>query len=143
MSYLIPTNDQFRLTFVRDFPYGASNECVMDSDITKAIAEAGFNFNEGLFSSQEEFTLGYLYLTAHYLVMDLRAGAQGVSGAFDWLGNSKSVGSVSEAFTIPQRILDHPVMSYYSKTYYGAKYLSLLLPRLAGNVSIVCGRTQP
>lgn len=138
-----PTIADFKAYFTRDFPYGSTSAGVMDGDITKALAEAAMNFNEGLWGTQAQYSLAYLYLTAHYLVMDLRTSSQGISGSFSWLEASKSVGSVSQGFSIPQSILDHPEFSYYSKTNYGAKYLSLVIPRLTGQIFTVFGATHP
>lgn len=142
MAYTNPTVAEFKAHFFRDFPYGTATNTVQDADITKAISEAAYNFNPGLFSSQANYTLGFLYLTAHYLVMDLRASAQGIQGNYPWMSVSKSVGSVSESTAIPERIMANPILAMLSKTYYGAKYLSLVLPNLVGNVGIVGGATQ-
>jgi hypothetical protein len=141
--FTAPTNTDFKNYFTRDFPFGSSTDTVMDSDIDKALAEAGFNFNEGLYQDQSQYTMAYLYLTAHYLVMDLRASSQGISGNYSWLSNSKAVGGVSEGITIPPRILENPYLAMISKTNYGAKYISLLLPQLVGAFYAVSGETQP
>lgn len=140
--YTNPTVADFKAYFTRDWPYGNDNKSVMDVDITKAIAQAGFNFNQALFSTQDRYTMGFLYLTAHYLVVDLRMAAQGISGSYPWLQTSHAAGSVSESLQIPQRILDNPVFAMLSKTNYGAKYLALILPQLVGNVFTVRGRTH-
>lgn len=143
MAYTYPTVNDFKNYFVRDFPYGTDiNTSVLDQDISKAQDEAKFNFNAGFASSQEKFTILFNYLTAHYLVMDLRAASQGIAGKFTWLTSSKGVGSVSESFAIPDRILANPELSYYTETNYGAKYLSLILPQLSGQMFSVCGRTH-
>jgi len=142
MAYVNPDADDFKAHFVRDFAYGSTETTVMDADINKALAEAAVNFNSALWDSQDTYTIGYLYLTAHYLVMDLRASSQGMAGSYSWLGTNKSVGSVSEGYTVPQKILDNPYLAMISKTNYGAKYLSMLLPRLIGNVVHTHGRTQ-
>jgi len=115
----------------------------LDSDISKAIAEAGVNFNEALFSDQNTYSIAYLYLTAHYLVMDLRASTQGIAGDFPWLTNSKSVGSVSEGLAIPDFMLQNPMLSHFGKTYYGVKYLSLVFPRIVAPMFSTPGGTQP
>lgn len=143
MAYEYPDASDFKDYFIRDFPYGTSVEVVQDNDIDKAIQEAKFNFNEGLFGTQESFTMCFLYLVAHYLVMDLQASSQGVSGQYNWLVTSKSVGNVSESFQIPERILLNPEFAMYSQTRYGAKFLSLVLPRLVGQIFTVCGGTRP
>lgn len=149
MAFTVPSVSDFKAYFVRDFPYDPAVAPpydmgkVQDLDITKAIAEAGFNFNEALFADQAQYTMAYLYLTAHYMVMDLRASAQGVSGQYTWLTASKSVGSVSEGYSVPEQIMAHPSLAMLSKTMYGAKYLSLVLPQMVGNIYSVAGDTLP
>lgn len=144
MAYTVPTIADFKAYFVRDFPYGTDPKTsVIDQDITNALADSGVNFNESLFSDQANFNIGYLLLTAHFLVMTLRASSQGTSGQFSWLQNSRNVGSVSEGIAIPQRILDNPEFAYLSKTNYGAKFLMFILPQLSGQIFIVCGGTTP
>lgn len=140
----IPDEQDFKQHFFRDFPFGDESDLdyVGDRDISKAIKEAKVNINQDLFADQCEFELGFLYLTAHYLVMDLRASSQGLSGQYSWLQQSKSVGSVSESFGIPQKILDNPIFAMLSKTNYGAKYLSLILPKMTGAVFAICGDTR-
>lgn len=144
MGYVFPTVTDFKNYFVRDFPYGDdSTEDVLDSDIGKAQSEAQFNFSSALASDQNQFSLLFNYLTAHFLVMDLRASSQGISGRGQWLENAKSVGNVSQSFSIPDRILNNPELSYYTQTNYGMKYLMLILPRLTGQIFTVCGVTKP
>lgn len=142
MTYTNPTVDDFKAYFVRDFPYSSDIATgVTDNDIAKAINEAGVVTNQNLWDNQNTWTMGYLLLTAHYLVMDLRAASQGIAGTYSWITTSKAVGNVSEGFQVPQRIIDNPEFAMLSKTYYGAKYLNLLLPQLAGQVFPVAGRT--
>lgn len=144
MAYNNPTIQDFKDYFTRDFPYSSDPAGgVTDADIGKAYGQVNFAINPALFSNQENYTLGYLWLAAHWLVTDLRAASQGQSGQYTWLTTSKSVGSVSESFQIPQRILDNPTFAALSKTNYGAKYLNLLLPALTGQVFIARGRTLP
>ncbi len=144
MAYTKPTVEEFKAHFVRDFPYNADPALgVTDGDISKAMLEAEASMNAGILPTQAVFTLAYLYLTAHFLVIDLRAASQGVEGSYSWITASKSVGSVSESYSVPQRILDNPILSMFSKTNYGAKYLHMLLPYLTGRIFSVCGRTHP
>lgn len=140
--YVKPTVTDFKDYFTRDFPYGVSNNTILDSDISKAIDEATVNFNEGLFSTQDSYSIGFMYLTAHYLVMDIRASGQGISGNFPWLTSSKGVGSVSESIQIPDFIASNPMLAHYGKTYYGAKYITLVYPRLIGNMFSSFGNTK-
>jgi len=114
---------------------------VSDLDITNAYAEACITFNDALFDDDDDIVLGYLYLAAHYLVNDLNAGGQNSSQA--GLANSRSVGNVSESYSIPQWQLDDPILSFYAGSSYGRKYLNLILPRLTGNIATVEGATTP
>lgn len=139
MNY--PTVAEFKAQFQRDFPFGSSSDSVMDYDIDKAILQAGFNVNENLFADETNFKFAFNYLAAHYLVMNLKASSQGLNGGFSWLESSKSVGSVSQSFAIPQSILNHPLLSMFSKTSYGAMYLSLVLPLTYGQMSAISGGT--
>lgn len=142
MAFLNPDIPTFQAYFTRDFPYGTDpNTSILDTDIAKAYGQVNFLINQGLFNSQENYTLGYLWLAAHYLVIDLRASSQGIAGRYNWLESSKSGGNVASGFTIPQRILDNPVMSMLTQTRYGAKYLELLLPGLVGVMYTVRGHT--
>lgn len=144
MAYTVPTLQNFKDFFVRDFPYGTDvNVAVLDADITKAFSFVDAMINPNLFSSQAAYTNGYLLLSAHFLVMNLRASSQGLNGQFNFLQASKSVGPVSEAFSIPQRILDNPELAILVKTNYGAQYLQMVLPQLAGQMFTVCGGTRP
>lgn len=143
MAYTYPAVNDFKNYFVRDFSYGSDPSInVLDSDISKAQGEAKMMINSQFASSQTNFDILFNYLTAHYLVMDLRAASQGLSGQFSWTESGKSVGSVSQQFAIPDRILSNPDFAYLAKTNYGAKYLTLILPFLAGPVFSVHGRTK-
>lgn len=142
--FLNPTVQDFKDYFYRDFPYGTDMETsVLDQDIAKAFGQTNFNFNPGLFADQSAYDIGYLLLAAHYLVIDLRMSSQGLSGKYSWTTQSKSVGSVSESYAIPQRILDNPDMAMLAQTPYGAKFLQLILPQLAGQMFNAFGSTRP
>lgn len=144
MSYTNPSVADFKNQFVRDFPYGVDpNNNVLDSDITYAFQMTNVNINCALFPDQGTYSLAYNLLSAHYLVTNLRASSQGINGQYNFLQQSKNAGSISEAFGIPQRILDNPYFSMLTKTNYGAMYLQLLLPQLSGQVYNVYGSTRP
>lgn len=128
-------------TVTTDWKNIAATGLVSDLDITNAYAEACVTFNSALFTSDDDMVLGYLYLAAHYLVNDLNAG--GADSSSEGVVNSRSVGNVSESYTIPQWQLDSPIYSFYTKSSYGRKYLNMILPRLAGNMTTVAGATQP
>lgn len=115
------------------------NNYIQDQDITNAFAEAQITFNQGLFGNDTQVLLGYLYLTAHYLVNDLRAAAAGFGAVGAMIVTSRSVGSVSESYDIPQKYKDSPVLQFYTTTMYGMKYLNMVLPYLVGNMAIAQG----
>lgn len=109
-----------------------------DGDIIEAINEALVNFNENLFPDNNTAKLVFLYLAAHYLTVDFRnALGMGIAG----IVTSKSVGSVSESYTIPQWLLNNSALAPYATTGYGIKYASLLRPYLIGNVMLFRGKT--
>lgn len=119
------------------------NNYILDADIEKAFAEAAILLNQSLFTSDDNIRLGYLYLTAHYLVNDIRAGQGGIRASGSFPVASRSVGNVSESYSIPHAYMDNPVYSFYTQSAYGLKYLSLVLPGIVGNVVAVGGATQP
>jgi Protein of unknown function (DUF4054) len=143
MSYTNPSIADFKNQFVRDFPYGTDvNVSVLDQDITSAFTYTNVNINQALFPDQITYTLAYNLLSAHYLVINLRSSSQGINGQYNFLQTSKGVGAVSESFSIPQRIMDNPYWGMLTKTNYGARYLEILLPQLAGQMYSVVGTTR-
>lgn len=144
MAFNNPSIVDFKNQFVRDFPYGTDpNTSVLDADIGNAFIFTNVNINQGNWSDQGSYSLGYNLLAAHYLVLNLRASSQGINGQYNWIQNSKSVQGVSEAFSIPDRILANPLFAMLAKTNYGAQYLQLLLPQLVGQSFVAFGRTRP
>lgn len=121
---------------------------VQPQDITNAFAEAQVVFNQALFygsgsNPDATITLAYMYCTAHYLVNDLRTAQQGVNSTGNFPVQSRSVGSVSESYQVPDRFKDSPQLAFFTTTGYGQKYLSMLLPNLVGNIGSVYGGTNP
>lgn len=148
MSYTAPTVADFKSRFDRDFSFSADAmqtdlSRVRDVDVTRAFTLAAANFNEGLFGNQATFSEAFLLLSAHFLCVNIGASSQGLAGGAQWATQSKSAGQLAESFAIPQRILNSPLLSQYSKTSYGMTYLQIIAPLLAGNVSVVCGTTTP
>lgn len=109
-----------------------------DSDILEAIAEASVNFNESLFSDETTAKSVFLYLAAHYLTVDFK-NALGTNQI--GMVTSKSVGSVSEGYSIPDWIMKNSALAPYATTGYGIKYATLLRPYLVGNIMIFKGRS--
>lgn len=140
MAYSNPSVTDFKSYFFRDFPFGTDlNQNVLDADIANAMQMTNININQGLFSEQANYTVGYFLLTAHYLVMNLRQSSQGINGQFAFLEQSKGAGSISTSVAIPQRILDNPNWSMLMKTNYGAQYIQILLPGLTAQMYSVPG----
>jgi hypothetical protein len=127
-------------TTVGDWKEISNVGLISDKDITNAYAEACVNFNASLFNSDEDVKLAYLYLAAHFLVYDLNVG--GVESSANGQLASRSVGNVSEGYTVPQWILDNPAYSFLAKTNYGLKYINLIGSRLIGQFFTVKGATH-
>jgi hypothetical protein len=123
-------------------------DTVTPADITRALAEAGMSFNEGLWGNVTEKSTAFLYLAAHYLVLNVQAAggllpqgaAKGIKSGGGGVVQSKSVGSVSVSYALPQSIIESPILGQYMRTDFGQKYLALIYPRLVGNIGIVSGQ---
>jgi hypothetical protein len=145
-AYTDITVTDFQNYFVRDFQYGSTQEYVMDQDVQNAIAEAQLWMDAvgaGLYGTQNLYTLCFLFLAAHNLVMNLRASTQGINGQFNYIQSGKGVGPVSESFAVPDWIKDDPNMNMLSKSNYGAKFLAQTVPLLRGQIFNVWGGTNP
>ncbi len=143
MAFNNPLPADFKAQFVRDFPYSTDpNAGVTDSDIVNAFNLVNINMNGGLFGTQQGYTLGYLYLSAHFLVMNLRASSQGINGQYNWIQASKSVQGVSEGFSIPERMMSNPFFAMLTKTNYGAQFFQIVLPALTGQIFSTRGTTR-
>lgn len=116
---------------------------IVDNDIEKAYRESQAVFNQALFSPESTLTLAYAYLTAHYLSLDLKASMQGINANAPTTVASKGVGSVSESYAIPKAWTEDPNIQFYTTTYYGVKYLSIVMPLLIGNIQVIQGATTP
>jgi hypothetical protein len=111
---------------------------ILDADIENAMNEAKVNFNEGLWTEDSK-KISFLYLTAHYLCLDLRRVNAGIQSTGENLVKSRTIGSVSESYEIPKYYTENPAYAYYVKTEYGLKYLSLLIPRTMGCMFVIEG----
>ena len=112
---------------------------ISDNDIQKAFIEAKMNFNQSLFPKCDECITAFCYLAAHYLVIDLNNALNPFALGGFGLTNSKSVGSVSESYAIPQWVMNDKNLGLYAQTGYGRKYLSLIIPKLHGNIIFTKG----
>lgn len=123
------------------FTKGSINDYISDSDIERAFNEAKINFNPNLFADDESAEMVFYYLAAHYLVIDINNALNPFGLGFNGFTQSKSVGSVSESYGIPQWMLNDTILSNYAQTGYGRKYLSLIAPYISGQIILVQGKT--
>ena len=114
---------------------------ISDTDIMRAFNEAKVNFNAALFGDDDTVKMVFLYLAAHYLVIDLNSAMNPLGMGFMGFTQSKSVGSVSESYMVPAWIQNNRILGQYAQTGYGRKYLSLIQPYLVGNIIFCPGRT--
>lgn len=139
-----PTIEDFKAFFNRDFPYGTDiNANVVDTDIARAFVQANASINQEVWGTQDIFTLAYMFLAAHELVRNLQSSSLGVNGQFSWIRAGKGVGGVSESLAVPPDILANPAYAAMADTYYGAKYLAMLIPRSVGSMFSVRGMSHP
>jgi hypothetical protein len=118
------------------------NNYVLDSDIERAFAEAQMLFNQTLFYDDAEIQLAYLYLTAFFLVEDIKRATQGLNSSSSFNVASRSVGSVSESYDIPDAYKNDPQLSILSSNGYGQKYTMLIYGRSRGMIMTVQGATH-
>lgn len=98
---------------------------VTDFDITKSYGESLITYFASKFADSDDAgKIAYLYLSAHYLFINRTRTAGGR------LVNSKTAGSISQSYSVPEWALSNPVYSNFSQSYYGSRYLALLSPRL-------------
>lgn len=158
MAYTLPSLNDFKTRYARDFPFAtpypvvtgqsfdaSASSKVMDSDLNMAftIAFSAINQELRLFPDQAAFSLWFMPLAAHYLCVNLRNSSQGIAGTYPWLTNSKGVGNVNEAYVIPDKVKNNPFLASLSGTSYGAAYLAAIVPFLYGNFRPVFGYSHP
>ncbi len=143
-----PAIADFKAQFTRDFQYGTGMNTVIDPDIQRGLNDALIVFNPGLWTTPAELNTAFLYVAAHFMVLNIQA-AGGLSATNQGRGvqskgggtiESKGVGSANVGFAVPDFVRQSPVLSQFMRTDYGQKYLQLLTPRLVGNVTVVAGR---
>ena len=115
---------------------------ITDNLISEAFGEAATNFNADLFPDCNTAVRIFYYLAAHFLVVDVNNSANPFSLGFMGFTQSKSVGSVSESYGVPQWMLNDPLLSGYAQTGFGRKYLTLIKPFLVGNIIYTAGRVN-
>lgn len=138
--------DDFKEYFDRHFPFAPDKDpdnlgYIRDKDIEIAFQQAQVNFNSGIWDDNDSAKIAYLFLTAHYLCMDMRMAQSGLASSGAFTMSSKSVGDVSASYAIPEAFMNSPILNYLTSTEFGLKYLSLLYPRTIGSATVVLGTT--
>lgn len=144
MAYQNPTIDDFKVYFERNFPFSPDPALgVTDTDILRAYQLTNSYANERLFKSQSSWSIGYMYLSAHYLTMNLQTSAKGLyATAAPGLIQSKNAGSVSTAYAIPEDYLKNPAYAQLNKTPFGQQYFQMIYPFLIGTMTTAIGHTH-
>lgn len=114
-------------------------DCILDSDIYRAMGEAMFKFNPSLFT-KEKGKMIFLYLTMFFLVYDRQMAASGLNG------NSaagpvvhRTVGKMSVSYAVSQLFSKYPSYEFLASNDYGRKAFNLMRPYLTGGVRVLCG----
>ena len=114
---------------------------VLDTDVADAIIQADMTINTNL--SPGLIEIAHKYLSAHILCDSISMSRTGLQSQYNGIVASKSVGSVSESFSIPEKMLKVPTFAWLNTTKYGNKYISLIYPYIIGGVGIAFGGSTP
>lgn len=153
-----PSVADFKSQFRREFVYGDGLNAVEDSDISRALNEAGLMFNPCLWDSttavgtSSESGIAYMYLSAHLMVLNIQQMAgglsaiprgKGVRNSAEGVVVASGVGAAHVTYQIPPaRVADNAVLMDLFRTTFGQRYLAMMEPRLIGNVAVVSGRSN-
>ena len=114
---------------------------ISDTDIQNAIDSANLMLPVSRF---EDTVLpqAQLYLSAHCLCDSIQTSNKGLASTISFPTASKSAGSISTSYSIPQNFINKEYYSFFITSQYGLKYLSLLIARSKGVVAVAYGWTQ-
>lgn len=133
----LPTNTTY-FSLTTDDYYNYIN----GTDIEKAIGECDAMLPVARFDDVT-LAMAQKYLTAHCLCNDIKTSNAGLASQISFPVQSKSAGSISTSYGIPQAFMSKEIYAFYLTSQYGLKYLALLIPRIKGNIAIAYGCTQP
>lgn len=118
---------------------GDLDDVILDADILRAMGEALFKFNKGLFSESKGKII-FLYLSMFFLVYDRQMASAGMNG------NSASgpvihrtVGKMSVTYMESKLYAKYPSYEFLSSNDYGRKAFNLMAPYLRGGLQILRG----
>ncbi len=153
-----PSVADFKAQFRREFIYDVGLNAVEDSDISRALNEAGLMFNPCLWDSNTpvgtstEAGIAYMYLGAHLMVLNLQQMAGGLSAIPRGKGVRNSpegvvvasgVGAAHVTYQVPPpRVAENAVLMDLFRTTFGQRYMAMIEPRLIANVAVVSGRSN-
>lgn len=118
---------------------------ILSEDVENSIRQAAAIIpdKETLQMPMETYRLALYYLSAHFLVDNIRTSNAGLASQINTVVTGKSVGSVSQQFGIPNQLLQDVMFAQFFTSQYGLKYVSLLMPYLRGQVCTIAGATTP
>lgn len=141
----------------REFIYGTGFDAVKDTDIQRALNEAGIMFNPDLWDgvtpigTSSEAGIAYMYLAAHLMVLNIQQMAgglsavprgRGVRNSAEGVAVASGVGQASVTYQAPPpRVAENAVLMDLFRTTFGQRYITMMEPRLIGNVMVVSGRS--
>lgn len=134
----------FKEYFPDNFPYideVGNNQ--LDHYINNALNQAINEINPNLFPNNNTLLRGVFYLSAHYLVLNMREADIGIQSLGQQIVSNKKVKDVQESYTIPFYLLQDPILNGYSTTNYGIRYLNMIANELKGNIIHIPGTTLP
>ena len=130
--------EDFKEYFDREFEYGPDD--VRDKDVVRAIEMAETIYNPGIYPDEPTREKALLYLSAHFLQLNLDGSDAG--GQADGIMQSRSADGISESRAIPQWMLEGD-NAFYATTIYGQRWLAITLPYTVGQFHVVRGGTLP
>jgi len=141
------TIEEFKTRFDRHFTFGETKDKVRDQDITLALNEATLIYNADLWEDVTEGKIAFLLAAAHCLDLNVQAAGglsainygRGIQNKGGGVIQSKSVGSVSVNFAIPNFVTESPILSQLAETGFGKQYLQMFLARRVGHAECVKG----
>lgn len=115
------------------------SDYILDVDITRAMGEAAFKFNNRLFTP-EKGKMVFLYLTMFFLVYDRQMAASGANGnSAAGPVTHRTVGKMSVTYMQSTLYKSNPSYEFLSSNEYGKKAFALMAPYLRGGVQIMRG----
>lgn len=129
MAYTLVTATDFKTRF----PVFEDED---DARISALLLEAGMQVDD-TWVSQEDYTAGVMYLTAHLLVTERATLEEGAdSGSGDGEISSESFGPLSVSYKASSGNVANDFVSEYSTTSYGKRWLRLVARNKPGIVAV-------